>query len=54
MFDKGKSLTYDEFERKYILNILSQLAGNQTEAARIMGIPRTTLRGKMKKLGMTE
>lgn len=52
--NKGKPLTYDEFERKYIENILSQVAGNQTEAARIMGIPRTTLRGKMKKLGMTK
>jgi transcriptional regulator with PAS, ATPase and Fis domain len=52
--EKGKPLTYDELEKKYITNILSQVAGNQTEAARIMGIPRTTLRGKMKKLGMTK
>jgi Nif-specific regulatory protein len=52
--EKGKPLTYDELEKKYIANILSQVAGNQTEAAKIMGIPRTTLRGKMKKLGMTK
>jgi transcriptional regulator with PAS, ATPase and Fis domain len=52
--EKGKPLSYDELERKYIINILSQVAGNQTEAAKIMGIPRTTLRGKMKKLGMTK
>jgi Nif-specific regulatory protein len=52
--ENGKPLSYDELERKYINNILSQVAGNQTEAAKIMGIPRTTLRGKMKKLGMTK
>ncbi|MGB7055380.1 MAG: sigma 54-interacting transcriptional regulator [bacterium] len=47
-------LTYDELEKEYINRILSQVAGNQTEAAKIMGIPRTTLRGKMKKLGLTK
>jgi Nif-specific regulatory protein len=51
---KGKPLTYDELEKEYINRILSQVAGNQTEAAKIMRIPRTTLRGKMKKLGMTK
>ena len=51
---KEKPLTYDELEKEYISSILSQVAGNQTEAAKIMGIPRTTLRGKMKKLGMTK
>ncbi|KPK64886.1 hypothetical protein AMJ83_00490 [candidate division WOR_3 bacterium SM23_42] len=51
---KGKPLTYDELEREYINTILLQVAGNQTEAAKIMGIPRTTLRGKMKKLGLTK
>jgi Nif-specific regulatory protein len=52
--EQGKPLTYDELEKKYIKNILSQVAGNQTEAAKIMGIPRTTLRSKMKKLGLTK
>lgn len=51
---KGKTLTYDELEKEYITKILSQVDGNQTEAAKIMGIPRTTLRGKMKKLGLTK
>jgi transcriptional regulator with GAF, ATPase, and Fis domain len=46
--------TYAELEKEYIKTILSQVAGNQTEAAKIMGIPRTTLRGKMKKLGLTK
>ncbi len=52
--DEGKSLTYEEFEKKYILTILAQVDGNQTEAAKLMGIPRTTLRGKMKKFGLTK
>ncbi len=52
--EKGKPLTYEELEKEYINTILSQVDGNQTEAAKIMGIPRTTLRGKMKKLGMTK
>jgi len=51
---KAKPPTYDQLEKEYISAILSQVAGNQTEAAKLMGIPRTTLRGKMKKLGMTK
>jgi transcriptional regulator with GAF, ATPase, and Fis domain len=50
----SKPPTYDELEKEYISRILSQVAGNQTEAAKIMGIPRTTLRGKMKKLGLAK
>ncbi len=49
-----KPITYDELEKEYINRVLTQVAGNQTEAARIMGIPRTTLRGKMKRLGLTK
>jgi len=48
----GNSLTLEEFEKKYIRYILAQVDGNKTKAAKIMGIPRTTLRGKMKKLGL--
>jgi Nif-specific regulatory protein len=51
---QSKPPTYDELEKDYISRILSQVAENQTEAAKIMGIPRTTLRGKMKKLGLTK
>ena len=52
--EKGPPLTYVQLEREYIKNILSVVGGNQTEAAKIMGIPRTTLRSKMKKLGLTK
>ncbi len=30
-------------EREYILNVLKQVNGNKTEAAKILGIGRTTL-----------
>jgi transcriptional regulator with PAS, ATPase and Fis domain len=50
---KGTPLTYVQLEREYINNILSLVDGNQTEAAKLMGIPRTTLRSKMKKFGLT-
>ena len=52
--EKGKPLTYDALEKRYIRFILSQVAGNKAKAAQIMGIPRSTLRGKMKRLGLSE
>ena len=50
--EKGMPLTHKELEKKYIENILSSVAGNKSKAARIMGIPRSTLQGKMEKLGL--
>lgn len=52
--EKGKSLNLHMFERKYIEYILRQAGGNKAKAAKIMGVPRTTLVSKMKKLGMTQ
>lgn len=52
--DHGKPLNYEEFEKQYINSILTQVKGNKARAAKIMGIPRSTLRGKMRKLGMHE
>ena len=49
----GKSLAYEEFEKKYICFVLSQVKSNKARAAQIMGIPRTTLMGKIKKLGLS-
>ena len=51
--EDGQPLAYKQFEKKYISYILSQVEGNQNKAAKIMGIPRTTLRSKMKKLGLS-
>jgi transcriptional regulator with GAF, ATPase, and Fis domain len=49
---RGRALSFEEFEKKYISFVLAQARGNRSEAARIMGIPRSTLMGKMRKLGM--
>lgn len=43
-------LTFDSFEKQYIEYILAKARGNKTEAARLMGIPRSTLMGKLRKL----
>ena len=49
--DRG-ILPFREMEKSYIHFILSYTEGNKAEAARLMEIPRSTLRGKMRKLGM--
>ncbi|MCC7429292.1 sigma 54-interacting transcriptional regulator [bacterium] len=48
----SKLVTFDENERRYIQHVLEATNGNQSEAARILNLPRPTLRSKMKKLGM--
>jgi len=45
-------LTYEAFEKNYIHAILTIVDGNKTKAAQIMGIPRSTLIGKMRKLNI--
>lgn len=49
---KGQPLTIQDFERRYIDYILNLTKGNKTEAARLMGIPRSTLMGKLRKLNL--
>ncbi len=39
--------TLKEIEKEYILNVLSSVKNNKTEASRILGIDRKTLRNKM-------
>jgi transcriptional regulator with GAF, ATPase, and Fis domain len=48
----GKPLNYEDFEKKYIQYVLSRANGNKAKAAKIMGIPRSTLRGKLRKFGL--
>ncbi len=43
----------DEAERRHIEAVLKATAGNQTQAALILGIERKTLARKMKRLGIT-
>jgi Fis family transcriptional regulator, factor for inversion stimulation protein len=49
MIDRG--LLYEEavgeFERKYVLTVLERNHGNQTKAAKAMGIHRNTLNKKL-------
>jgi len=52
--EEGLPLTYENFEKKYIHFILSEVDGNKAKAAKILGIPRSTLRGKLRKLGLSE
>lgn len=46
------SLTLDAIVRAHIEKILEITENNQTHAARVLGIARTTLQAKMKKLGV--
>ncbi len=41
--DKRDNGKLQEYEREYILDVLNQVNGNKTEAAKILGIGRTTL-----------
>ena len=54
--EAGAGALYDEtieaVERKLITQVLRYTAGNQGEASQLLGITRTTLRTKIKKLGV--
>ncbi|MDH7514406.1 MAG: sigma 54-interacting transcriptional regulator, partial [Bacteroidota bacterium] len=45
-------VTLQQIEREHILFVLQHTKGNKTEAARILGVKRTTLIERMKKLGL--
>lgn len=53
---RGKKLnrTLEEVEREHIQNVLARVNGNKTQAARILGINRKTLRERLKKFEMEE
>jgi DNA-binding NtrC family response regulator len=44
--------SYETMERQYIRSVLQLTEGNKKEAAELMGIPRTTLNARIKKLGI--
>jgi two-component system response regulator HydG len=48
--DRGLDRTLAEVEREHIRNVLALVGGNKTQAARILGIDRKTLRQKVKRL----
>ncbi|KAA3602801.1 MAG: GAF domain-containing protein [Calditrichaeota bacterium] len=47
-----KLVSLDESQRIYIRKVLEKTKWNKSEAARILGLPLSTLRSKMKKLGI--
>lgn len=46
---KQQMRTLDDLEREHILHVLKSTCKNKTQAAKILGIPRTTLYQRMKK-----
>ncbi len=44
--------TIDQVQREHIARVLQQTGGNKSRAAKILGIKRTTLLARMKKLGL--
>ncbi len=47
-----KPLSLAEMERLHVISVLEQTGGNRTEAARLLGIDRKTLRQKLKRWGV--
>jgi len=48
----GQSL--EDVEREAIVRTLEQVGHNKSEAARVLGVTRVTLRSKMKKFGLEQ
>ncbi|MGB7055964.1 MAG: sigma-54-dependent Fis family transcriptional regulator [bacterium] len=48
----GIPMSFKQFEKRYIEFVLSHVDGNRTQAAKIMRIPRSTLLGKIRRLGI--
>jgi Nif-specific regulatory protein len=47
-----QGMTLEELERRHIERVLDRLGGNQTAAAKVLGIGRNTLGRKLKKYGL--
>ena len=47
-----ENLTFEEIEKRAILNALSKTKGNKTKAAKLLDVPRHVLLYRMKKLGI--
>ena len=51
-YEGSELKTLAEVEREYIIKVLEYCNGNQSEAARILGLHRNTLRNKLKEYGL--
>jgi Nif-specific regulatory protein len=49
---RGRVRTLEEVEREHILRVLDRVDGNQTKAAKLLGIGRNTLGRKLRKFGL--
>lgn len=49
---QGSMTTIDDIQKDHILRVLSQTKNNKSKAAKMLGIKRTTLLARMKKLGL--
>jgi DNA-binding NtrC family response regulator len=52
--DPSQFATLEELERRYILQVLEFVGGSRTEAARILGLDRTTLWRRLEKYGVAK
>ncbi|MBW2622484.1 MAG: sigma-54-dependent Fis family transcriptional regulator [Deltaproteobacteria bacterium] len=50
--DASEDLSLNDAERQHIVKVLERFAGRRTDAARALGIDRSTLRQKIKKYGL--
>jgi DNA-binding protein Fis len=48
------SIPLDEVEKQLVIQTLEAVSGNQTKAARMLGIGRDALRYKMRKYGLND
>ena len=46
--------TFDDLEREILVQVLARADGNQSRAARSLGLSESTLRSRLKRLGLKE
>ncbi len=51
--DPERVATLEQVERRHVRRVLDSVGGNQTRAAGLLGLKRSTLRWRMKKLGIS-
>jgi DNA-binding NtrC family response regulator len=50
--ESGLKRTLDQVEAEHIRQVLDRLGGNKSQAAKVLGIDRKTLREKLKRFGL--
>lgn len=54
VYPSSEDMSLEEMEKAHIQNVLNKVKGNKTQASRILGISRLTLREKIKKYGISK